>query len=267
MSSYLLDGSSFRRLGQRWRVGYVTAWRRVQRSLATKLPIGEIIAVSSPANVNIIILDAKRFSLRHKAWTLYLALDGMSGQPLVWVLLPRTEKRYGYDLLLKHLKAKYQRIQAVVSDWHVGILASVTDYLPQAVHQRCAFHVLQEVSRKLGGRRWHTTIYGQQDWTMFRRVALGFPTEREARVYLNRTIREYPQYVAAFGILKDSLSDIYQFSRCPELNVPHTSNKIENFMGCLEQRIKVMRGIKTPQTLAGYINRLILIRNKKPTNK
>lgn len=225
------------------------------------------MGVALPTGVTVILLDAKRFRLHRRVWTLYLALDATSGRPLAWTLLPRHELRFGYDLLLKHLDAKYPRIQAVVSDWHIGILATVTDHLPRAVHQRCAFHVLQEVSRKLGGRWWHITGYGRQHWTIFRRIALGFPTQRAAMAYLKKASRLYPQYTLAFRILRDSLPDIYQFSCHPELNIPRTSNLIENFMGCLEQRLKTMRGVKTPLTLTRYINQLILIRDKIPTNK
>ena len=135
----------------------MTAWRRIQRSVAPPSPSGEIIVIPSSGKVNILLLDAKRFRLHRQVWTFYLALDGISGKPLAWVLLPGHELRSGYDLLLNYLKTRYPFIQAVVSDWQVGILASVTDHLPQAVHQRCAFHVLQEVSRKLGGRWWHIT--------------------------------------------------------------------------------------------------------------
>lgn len=245
----------------------MTAWRRIQRSMALPLCTGEIVIVPSLADVNVIMLDAKRFRLHRKIWTFYLALDGMSGKPLAWTLLPRHELRLGYDFILKHLKAQYPHIQAVVSDWHIGIISSVADHLPQAIHQRCAFHVLQEVSRKLGGRWWHVTGYGKQHWPIFRRIASGFSTEQAARLYLGQMIRAYPQYIVAFRILRDSLSDIYQFSRRPELDIPRTSNRIENFMGYLEQRFKVMRGIKTPLTLFQYINQLIAMKNKVPTNK
>ena len=79
--------------------------------------------------------------------------------------------------------------------------------------------------------------------------------------------RSYPQYAATFRILRDGLPHIYQFSHHSELNIPRTSNRIENFMEGLQQRLKTMPGAKTPQTLEGYINELVLMKSKVPTNE
>jgi len=235
----------------------MTAWRRIQRTIDRVPGIGSVISTASRPTLAVVSIDAKHFRFHYRAWTLYVAIDAVQGDPLAWVLLPRSERRAGYDALLKHLKAHSPGIGAVVSDWHRSILETVPDHLGGIIHQRCAAHVLRDVYRTLGGRWWHRTGLGRQHWPMFRRIALGLADELAARRYLERMARRYPEYTQALRILRESLADLYQFSRRPDLPIPRTSNRIENLMGRLEQRLKTMRGVKTPQTLLRYVTYLL----------
>ena len=137
---------------------------------------------------------------------------------------------------------------------------------PRAIHQRCAAHILQEVFRKVSGRRFCATKAGRRVWKKFRRIALGFDTEEQARMYLKRVRREHPFQEKGFKVLDKSLPDIYQFSRRRDLPIPRTSNQIENFMGVLEQRLKSFRSVKCPKALLNILSQFIKIKYKSPTN-
>lgn len=267
LESYLLDGSSLRRLGQRWHVGHMTAWRRIQRTQDKRIQLGKLITRNITDKVDVLMLDAKHFLVHRCPYTLYVAINGKSGRPLCWILLPRYELRKGYEIILAHLKRKNCSINAVVSDWHKGIIASVHDCYPDAIHQRCATHVLQHILRKLGGRWFIGTENGKKVWSVIRRIAIGFDHIHLARMYMGRMRKKYSRYEKAFRILDATLSDIYQFEKQLSADIPHTSNRIENFMGQLEQRLKTMRGIKTPDTLIEIITSLIKLKCKKPTKK
>jgi len=212
------------------------------------------------------MLDVKHFRIQRKPHSLYAGINGLTGKPLAWILLPRYELRDGYDVILRHLRSKKASIEAVISAWHKGIRASAHDYYPEAIHQRCAAHVLMKSFGKLGGRKFLKTGYGKEMWPVFKRIALGFKNKNPARMYLGRMKKKYPIYYRGFRVLEKCLNDIYQFEKNPNLNIPRTSNRIENFMGILEQRLKTFRGTKTPETTIRIITSYILIKYKRPTN-
>lgn len=267
LKSYLLDSSSLRRLACRWRVGTMTAWRRIQRTLNPNIKIGKLIALQRSTPSNILLLDGKHFRIRKRPHTLYVAFDGIAKKPICWILLPRYELREGYDRIFHLLKREKCCIDAVISDGHKGLAASVKDYYPLAIHQRCVAHILRDVYRRLGGRWFLSTGLGKEIWPIMRKIALGFDNYIEAKDYLKRMKRKYPEYSRAFLVLEKSLIDIYSFSRSPHLPIPRTSNLIENFMGFLEQRLKTFRGVKTSESLIKIITGLIALKHKRPTKK
>lgn len=267
LKSYLLDGSSLRRLGERWQVSHMTAWRRIQKTFVSNIAVEKLIVLMRPPYSRIILLDAKHFQIQKEPYTIYVAFDSIRKKPICWILLPRYELRKGYDRIFTFFHKENCLIEAIISDGHKGLAASVGDYYPLTIHQRCAFHVLQEVYRRLGGRWFLATDSGKKIWPIMRKIALGFNNEIMARKYLQRKKRKYPEYHQAFLVLQRSLSGIYQFTKKPELPIPRTSNLIENFMGHLEHRLKTFRGVKTPNSLIKIITSLIVLKYKRPTKK
>lgn len=245
----------------------MTAWRRIQRTLFSDAGVGKLIILRKPPYSTILLLDGKHFQVGRKVHTLYVAFDGIKRRPICWLLLPHYELREGYDRLLSFLKRQQCRIDAVISDGHKGLAASVQGHYPLAIHQRCTAHVLREAYQKLGGRWFAATGTGQEIWPVMRKIALGFNNDIEARIYLKKMKRKYPDQRRAFFVLQRSLSDIYRFSYRPHLPIPRTSNLIENFMGFLEQRLKTFRGVKTPKSLIQIITSLIALKYKRPTKK
>ena len=119
---------------------------------------------------------------------------------------------------------------------------------------------------KLGGKKFLRTGYGKEIWPVFKKIALGFKNKNSARMHLGRMEKKYPIYYRGFRVLGKCLNDIYQFEKSQKLNVPRTSNRIENFMGVLEQRLKTFRGTKSPESTIRIITSFILIKYKRPTN-
>lgn len=247
----------------------MTAWRRVQKSLR-RVVVGEVVFLPCPPGVRVILLDGKHVRFAHRPWTFYAAIDGHTGQPLGWILLPRSELRAGYDALLMHLASEGVTPLAFVSDWHIGIRAAVAAHFPNAVHQRCAAHVLQDVLRKLGGVRFLSTTIGRTHWQAVRSLALSYGNVDRARERLIVLQEQFPSLHRGLRVLRRMLPDIYQFAIKKQVNIPRTSNRIENFMGFLEQRLKTMRGVKVPENYITLISQLIFLKwkkSKRPTNK
>lgn len=265
VKGYLLDGTPLRRLGEKWKVDASTVWRRIQRSMK-HIPLNTVVAFQFPKEISIILLDAKYFVVRRKVYTLYVAFDPIRKKPLLWTLIQENEGRNGYDRLLAFLKAQKMSIGAIVSDSFGSIDVSVQRWYPKAVHQRCAAHILMHAFRQIRGRYLIRTEYGRRLWKIITKTVLGYKDETRARAYLLRNKRKHLNHDKTWKVLNQNLSNIYQFSRRPDLPIPRTSNQIENFMGILEQRLKTFRSIKSPESLSKILTALIRIKYKRPTN-
>lgn len=245
----------------------MTAFRRIARTLPSNVRLGALITWHAQKKIRVLMLDAKHFKIRRKPFTLYVAFDAERMMPVAWILLPRHEVRFGYDQLLAHLRRKKTMVTGIVSDGHIGLVASAHYYYPRAIHQRCAFHVLADVLRKLGGRKFLAPDEGRALWKKVRHVAIECMTLREARIALSRLKFNYPQYQKAWHSLHDALPGIYQFTKFLFLADYRTSNRMENFMGILEQRLKSCRSMKSPNQCVRIISGLIAEKYKRPTKK
>ena len=267
LASYLLDGSTYRRLSERWGVGYMTAWRRVERTLDASVDVDIVIASKDMSDVSILLLDAKHFRIHKNKYTLYVSAEALSGRPLAWILLSYSEKRIGYDRLLEVIHTENTPVQAIVSDWHHTIRASVREWYPRVVHQRCAFHALQEVFRTICGKRLIPTPKGKLLWKRVRKIALQCESQKEALVCFRRLQKTYPEHQKAWRKYERALPGIYEWTKRRDLLIPRTSNRIENLMGVIEQRFKSMRTMKNPSQLIKMISAFLKIKYKRPTKK
>ena len=266
LRAYLLDGSTLRRLGERWSVSGSTAYRRIQRSLHQSIAVDAVVVLKPFKYANILLLDAKHFVIRKKVHTLYVSLDAHTGLPVAWVFKPGSESRDGYDELLGLMRQRKVNVLAVVSDNDQSIRCAVNDWYPDAVQQKCAFHVLKKAFLKLNGRRLIHTIYGKKIWHIVRHIALEYDEQRKARGYLLKIQKKYPLHEKVWDVLARNLHTIYQFESRRDLPIPRTSNQIENFMGVIEQRVKTFRSAKNPNSLIKILSAFIKIKYKSPTN-
>lgn len=244
-----------------------TAWRRIQRTQNAKIKTGVLVARAICKDIRILMLDGKHFMIRKRPFTLYVAFDAERSIPVAWVFLPRYELRNGYDQLLVHLRRKSAIPVGIVSDWGTGVRAAVHDHFPGIIHQHCAFHVLAEMLRKLGGRKFMRTFEGKALWRRVRHAAIGCDSLLEATQILGALKRTHPEHVRAWNIFSRQLPGIYEFTKEPLLRNFRTSNRMENCMGVLEQRLKSFRTMKTPDTCARIISSLIAEKYRSATKR
>ena len=248
-------------------MGHVTAWRRIQKTLDARVNVGILVVGKLPKDICIILLDAKHFKIRKSAYTLYVSLDAVTSRPLAFILLPGSECRDGYDRILRYFRAISSTIEAVVSDADQSIKASIQEYYPHAIHQRCAFHVLKKAFLKFNGRRLIQTEYGRKLWKIVRKIVLEYEDLGRAKKYFSRVRTKYPQYSKVWNIIERNLATVYEFTRRRDLPIPRTSNQIENFMGRIEQRLKLFRTAKNASSLIRIITHLIKLKYKTPTKR
>ena len=99
---------------------------------------------------------------------------------------------------------------------------------------------------------------------------LSYGSVTRARARLLVLWEQFPHLRRGLRVLRRTLPKIYKFAMKKRVGIPRTSNRIENFMGFLEQRLKTMRGVKVPENYITLISQLICLkwrRAKRPTNK
>ena len=111
------------------------------------------------------------------------------------------------------------------------------------------------------------TDYGKDLWHRVRRVGIGCDTLAEAKQALGALKRTHPGHLRVWNIFDRQLPSIYEFTKVPLLTEFRTSNRMENFMGVLEQRLKSFRTMKTSDTCIKIISSFIAAKYKSATKK
>jgi transposase-like protein len=210
----------------------------------------------------ILILDATFTPVGGEDRAILIAYDTGIGVIDYWI--DETENKTAYHCIFNRLdQAGYKPI-CVISDGHASILPVIRERnLP---HQRCIFHLLQELRRKLcpnpfgelAGRR--KVLYSRIKW-----------------IFKTKTIEELPERIAFFRQHTEPLFPGEQYvldwfwnivqSAVLHLsyteNVPNTSNLLENLNGQIKARIKTMRGIKTEKSLQNLLKILFYFNHYK----
>lgn len=261
VDGYVKDRSTYKRLGERWRVHRVTAYRRVQKALQKRYSLLERTKRHLDECDGILVLDGKWLRIRGKRYTCFVAWDRGYGKPIHFLLREGTEKEVWYWRLLVDLERLGYKPRGFVSDGILSLKEMLDDRYPHLPHQRCAVHVFLSARAKiLGGgapddrakafieklRRvlWSKTIdlarqRFQELWNT-PRLARG---ERMALEFISPTFKDI--FVACDP-------------RWQRLKLPRSSNSIENVIGNIEARLKTRRGNKSVVAVEILINEILL---------
>ena len=152
----------------------------------------------------------------------------------------------------------------MVSDGHDSILSAVRERnLP---HQRCVFHLLQELRRKLGKGYEHELIGRSR--VLYSRIK-GLLKTGSIEVLPERLERFRKKTVPLFSHHPGLLKWFWKILPHAVLHlsytekVPNTSNVLENLNSQIKQRIKTMRGMKSERSLHNLLKILFHFRKYK----
>lgn len=235
-------------------------WKQVQKySKHIPSPIINYIRNKEKAT-EILLLDATFTKIRGKERAIMIAYDSGIGVIDYWI--DESENKTAYALIFQHLDSVGYKPICVVSDGNISILSLVAERnLP---HQRCIFHLLQDLDRAL--TRNGEYIYGS-DYVLYSRIKGIFKTNK---------IEDLPERLKLFK----SISYIFKHRKLVlewfyavlpnavlhlsyEEKVPRTSNLLENFNGQIKQRIKTMRGMKSEKSMHDFLKILFYLRKYK----
>ena len=259
---WILDRSTLRRIEERTDVSYVSKWKQVQEYAKHVPSPRENYAKHRERASHILLVDATFTKVKGEDRAIIIAYDTGLGVVDYWI--DESENATAYNCLFNRLHdAGYTPI-CVVSDGHGSILSAIADW--NFPHQRCIFHLLQELKRKLT-RHPHEELTGKRK-VLYSRIKWILKTRNieklEEKIV---SFRDHTQPIfLAYGSILEWFWEIISHATLHlsyEENVPNTSNLLENLNGQIKARIKTMRGIKSEESLYNLIKILLYFKNYK----
>lgn len=237
-------------------------WRQVQEyARHIPSPLHNYVLHREKASY-ILVLDATFTKVKGDDRAVMIAYDTGIGVVDYWIDV--TENATAYSLILQRLSQAGYRPVCVVSDGHDSILSVVRERnLP---HQRCLFHLLQELRRKLG-KGYENELYGRNR-VLYSRIKGIFKTgsievlpERLER-FRKKSVPLFSRHHALLKWFWKVLPHaVLHLSYAEE--VPNTTNVLENLNSQIKQRLKTMRGMKSESSLHNLLKILFYFRNYK----
>jgi len=192
---------------------------------------------------------------------LFVAWDRGLGQPLHFLLKEGGEKELWYWKLLTDLKRAGYAPKGFVPDGILTLKEFLAESYAEFPHQRCTVHVFLAARGKVGGGGKTTERTDDLIELMRRILWSGTLSKARARFrkvwnvsHLTRTER------SALDFIWTALPECFvcRDPRWLHLNLPRSSNAIENVMGQVEARLKTRRGTKSQSSAELLINELLL---------
>ena len=237
-------------------------WKQVQQYAGhIRSPLENFIKNKERAT-GILLLDATFTKVAGEDRAIMIAYDTGIGVADYWIDV--TENKTAYNYVLQRLEDAGYKLICLVSDGHFSILPIIKERnLP---HQRCLFHLLKELKRKLvkfdyadlTGR--NRILYSRIKWIIKTKHIEDLPERVE--LFREKTAPIFQDKQSVLDWFWDILpSAVLHLSY--EEDVPRTTALLENLNGQIKQRIKTMRGVKSEKSLHNLLKILFHFMNCK----
>jgi hypothetical protein len=271
LSGYVLDRSTYVRLGERWKVDRSNAYRRVLRALIRRRSVLERTKRLLKKTDGICLLDGKHVRISGLAFTAFMAWDRGLGRPIHFLLKEGGEKELWYWRLMVDLRHAGYEPKAFVSDGCMALKDFVAESFPGIPHQRCAVHVFLRARSLIARGGFLKTERASLLIEILKRIiwsrTLASAKKRLARVAAMPELSHGERRAVRF--VSDALGECFVAvdPRWRRLRLPRSSNAIENAIGQIEARLKTRRGSKSIASVERLINELVLRVKRQVTNR
>lgn len=233
-------------------------------------------AMHYPRGSLLLMIDGLWFSFKRKKWTLYcLALRTVRGtraRILPPILCLGKESAWQWQELIGQLPVSVRkRVKALISDHFTGVetIADKEGWLLQLCH----FHLISYLYTILGGKK-RTVKWRRGRFRAYRAVrALLIESDERKAARIRKRIEilmNDPQCPRRWKMrLREFLRCVHLYRTYlthPELNLPTTTNAIENLNSRLRALAQRSRGFRTPQALERWVNAYVYFHPKVKCN-
>jgi transposase-like protein len=263
---YLLDRSTYRRIGQRQDRSHVAALHDLHRTL------DGVRFEHRGWSTGFIVLDGKALSIRGEDACDHLVLDA-DGVLLAHEFTMGKERAATYGFLIEQLKADGLLLNTAVTDGLPGFRKEMREC--HLIHQRCHVHLLRDLRTGLQLTTKHRykrlTPANRQKKLAYRYCHLLLRADpRTFRLRLTHITRVLSQNLfclnpiqlqAVRRFLRGAQSAFWHFH---DDRIPTTTNAAENYIGRIEARLKTMRGLKKFENTERILEALHIELNENP---
>lgn len=193
--------------------------------------------------------DATYVRILGEEYWIHIVMDTSLG--VVDYFVDVTENKTAYGFMLARLRRIGYKIKCAVSDGHFSLVPLFEE--ENVPHQRCIFHLLQDLDRKLTIRGFmpngNNVLYSRLKY-IFKSPTLEKLVERaewfrknSAPLFHTKIQREVLEW---FWLVLPSATLHLSYE---DHSVPRTNNLLENLNGQIEARLKTFRGVKSLESL------------------
>ena len=262
IEAYVEDRTTYERLGTKWGVHRSTAYRRVQRALKKRYALLDRTRRNLSLCDGVCVLDGKTVRIGKVQHTIFVAWDRGFKKPIHFLVKEGGEKELWYWKMLLDLKNVGYVPKAFVSDGIMTLKEFLEDSYPEIPHQRCAVHVFLAARSKVMPRRGTPNGRQREFIESLRGIlwAQDIQTARRRWARLSKAKGLSRKERVAIELVRLALPSCFACKnpRWKDLNLPRSSNAIENVMGQIEVRLKTRRGAKSLVALERLVNELLL---------
>lgn len=243
---YLLDRSTYRRVGQRERCSHVSILRHLHREL-------DGIAFENPFSPSgIVIMDGKGLSIGGEQYCEYLIWDTEAGL-IARELHPGKESPAVYDRMLWLLQIRGVAVDTATTDGLHGLRGVLAKH--EILPQRCHVHLLRDLRVGLQLRKYTNTA-GNRAKRILYRYCQHFLRQTDPEAF-EECLRHLERHLSHNILCINSIlfqafrrfmrSSKFAFQHLSDERIPTTTNALENYISRVEARLKTMKGFKNPE--------------------
>lgn len=242
---YVLDRSTYRRVGTTSRKSHVTVLKTLHADLA------DVVFANAKEPSGILLLDGKALSIRGKKYCEHLVWDMRAGLLERRLCLGKESPKV-FDELLQTILQRGIVFTAATIDGLPG-LTQVLEVYGIYVH-RCHIHLLRDLKTGLQLKRFSHHSGNRQKRILYRYCQLSLSASPATfslrwkhleRLIATNVFALNPIHHNVLVRFKKACR--YAFMHFIDARIPTTTNRLESYISFFNARLKTMRGFKKPE--------------------
>ena len=215
----------------------------------------EVVAQGKRFFSGILAVDEKWIKIDGVWWYLFVAVDHVSGLPLLVALFPSNGKEYCQAFLLQ-IKALGYIPKVIITDGWDAYVEAIATVFPAAEHLLCRFHALKSAFRRL--KRSIPDWKGRSVWVKKLKTLFHTPSKRTVQRRVDK-LQTQAEHTPAKGVFDSLLAKLPKLLPAVGSTFrPSTSNAAERFLGAFDRFYRLKGPFQNEASARKHIKLFIL---------
>lgn len=260
-----IDGVSFRKLGDEQGLSGAQAYNRVVQELKVLPDCKEITAQYCEYQSGILIIDGKYIKVRgYKQKIPFIYGIDYETHDILFGILVSAEDEVAFLRFFRILQGLNYPLQVVVADDRLALHLALKKVYPGVPLQLCQNHYLENIRQTLHVR----TDFTHQHFfnSLKKHVFDEYSDDEQLNAALHHVLNERSEHLLLRQAIVMSIhhrrKELFAYKTIP--NCPNNTNLIELFNSHFSARLRAIKGFKTREHAALWLNGLLIRRRTKP---